>query len=85
MKKFHDCILCNYKGEIPPKNSGEYQIWPEGIELREYVTVDKSEIIPEPKTDDDESHVDLVKIVVLETKENKSLVGINNRALGARG
>ena len=82
MKKIQDYILCTFKGEIPPKGSGEYQIWPEGIKLREYITVDKSEIIPTPKTDDDEPHAGLVKIVVLETKEDKALIVINNRALG---
>ena len=82
MGRFQDCVLCRYKGEIPPKNSGEYQIWPEGVELREYITVDKAEIMPEPKTDDDDPHAGLVKIVVLETKEDKALIVINNRALG---
>jgi len=82
MEEFQDCILCKYKGKIPPITSEEYQIWPEGIKLREYITVDKSEIIPTPKTDDDEFHAGLVKIVVLETKEDACLVGINNKVLG---
>lgn len=84
MKKLQDCIPCKYKGEIPPKGSGEYQIWPEGVELREYITVDKSEIIPKPKTDDDELHAGLVKIVVLESKNDELLVGINSRVLGTQ-